>query len=95
VAGTAHILSNKTGSADVLSYISEGWEALYGGKMEFIEDPDVMVTKTLEHIDKKRAAPGLPEWKADKFGRSGDRRMNELEELPLEEKLAAVYGSMG
>jgi carbon-monoxide dehydrogenase catalytic subunit len=81
-----------SGSADVLSYISEGWEALYGGKMEFIEDPDVMVTKTLEHIDKKRAALGLPEWKADKFGRSGDKRMNELEAMPLELKMEAVYG---
>ena len=80
------------GSADVLSYISEGWEALYGGKMEFIEDPDEMVTPTLEHIDKKRAALGLPEWKADKFGRIGDKRMNELEALPLEEKMEAVYG---
>jgi carbon-monoxide dehydrogenase catalytic subunit len=81
-----------SGSADVLNYISEGWEALYGGKMEFIEDPDEMIKRTLEHIDKKRAALGLPEWKADKFGRSGDKRMNELEALPLEAKLEAVYG---
>ncbi len=81
-----------SGSADVLSYLSEGWEALYGGKMEFIEDPDKMVVATLEHIDKKRAALGLPEWKADKFGRSGDARMNDLEALPLEAKFEAVYG---
>jgi carbon-monoxide dehydrogenase catalytic subunit len=81
-----------TGSADVLNYISEGWEQLYGGKMEFIADPDEMVKKTLEHIDKKRAALGLPEWKADKFGRSGDKRMLELEALPLEAKFEAVYG---
>ncbi len=81
-----------SGSADVLSYISEGWEALYGGKMEFIEDPDEMIRRTLEHIDKKRAALGLPEWKADKFGRSGDKRMNELEAMPLELKMEAVYG---
>jgi carbon-monoxide dehydrogenase catalytic subunit len=83
-----------TGSDDVLHYISEGWEQLYGGKMEFIVDPNEMVRKTLEHIDKKRAALGLPEWKPDKFGRSGDRRMNEFEALPIEEKLAAVYGSL-
>jgi carbon-monoxide dehydrogenase catalytic subunit len=81
-----------SGSADVLSYISEGWEALYGGKMEFIEDPDEMIRRTLDHIDKKRAALGLPEWKQDKFGRSGDKRMNELEAMPLEEKMEAVYG---
>jgi carbon-monoxide dehydrogenase catalytic subunit len=81
-----------SGSADVLKYISEGWEELYGGKMEFVADPDEMIKRTLEHIDKKRAALGLPEWKADKFGRSGDKRMNELEALPLEAKLEAVYG---
>ncbi len=81
-----------SGSADVLNYLVEGWEELYGGKMEFVADPDEMVRKTLAHIDKKRAALGLPEWKPDKFGRSGDKRMLELEALPLEAKLEAVYG---
>jgi hypothetical protein len=37
---------------------------------------------------------GLPEWKADKFGRSGDKRMNELEAMPLDEKMAAMYGAV-
>lgn len=82
-----------SGSSEVLNYLVEGWEDLYGGKMEFIEDPDKMVTATLAHIDKKRAALGLPEWKADKFGRSGDKRMNELEAMPLDEKMAAMYGA--
>jgi hypothetical protein len=53
-----------------------------------------MIEATLAHIDKKRAALGLPEWKPDKFGRSGDKRMNALEALPLDEKMAAVYGSL-
>jgi carbon-monoxide dehydrogenase catalytic subunit len=82
------------GSSEVLNYLVEGWEELYGGKMEFIEDPDKMVTATLAHIDKKRAALGLPEWKADKFGRSGDKRMNALEAMPLDEKMAAMYGAV-
>ena len=80
----------------VLRYISEGWEKLYGGKMEFIADPDEMVRKTLEHIDKKRANLGLPEYNAQRFGRSGDTRILEfeekLEELPLAERSAALYG---
>jgi carbon-monoxide dehydrogenase catalytic subunit len=76
----------------VLKYISEGWENLYGGKMEFIEDVDEMVEATLAHIDEKRAALGLPAWEEDRFGRSGDTRMLELEELPLSERRAAVYG---
>jgi carbon-monoxide dehydrogenase catalytic subunit len=76
----------------VLKFISEGWEKQYGGKLEFIPDPQEMIKKTLEHIDKKRAALGLPEWEKDKFGRSGDAKMNELEALPLEKKREAIYG---
>jgi carbon-monoxide dehydrogenase catalytic subunit len=76
----------------VLKYISEGWEKLYGGKLEFIPDVDEMIRKTLEHIDKKRAALGLPEYDPSKFGRSGDARMLELEALPLDQKREAIYG---
>ena len=76
----------------VLRYLSEGWEALYGGKMEFVADPDEMIRRTLEHIDKKRAALNLPAYDPSRFGRSGDRRMLELEELPLAERRAALYG---
>jgi anaerobic carbon-monoxide dehydrogenase catalytic subunit len=76
----------------VLRYISEGWEKLYGGKLEFIPDPQVMIEKTLQHIDKKRAALGLPEYNPQRFGRSGDARMLEVEDLPLEERRAALYG---
>jgi len=76
----------------VLKYISEGWEKLYGGKLEFILEPDEMIKATLEHIDKKRAALGLPEYNADNFGKSGDTRMLELEGLSLAEQQAAIYG---
>ncbi|RME91427.1 MAG: anaerobic carbon-monoxide dehydrogenase catalytic subunit [Anaerolineae bacterium] len=76
----------------VLRYISEGWEKLYGGKLEFVPDPDEMIRRTLEHIDKKRAALGLPEYDPSRFGRSGDARMLELEALPLEKKRQAIYG---
>jgi carbon-monoxide dehydrogenase catalytic subunit len=76
----------------ILRYISEGWEKLYGGKLEFIADPDEMIRRTLEHIDKKRAALGLPEYNPSRFGRSGDTRMLELEQLPLEQRASALYG---
>jgi hypothetical protein len=72
--------------------ISEGWEKLYGGKMDFIPDPEEMIKATLDHIDKKRAALGLPEWEENKFGRSGDAQMIELEKLPLAQKREAIYG---
>ncbi len=79
-------------SDKVLKYISEGWEKDYGGKLEFIADPQKMIEATLAHIDKKRAALGLPAWEPNKFGRSGDAHMNELEALPLEQRRAAIYG---
>jgi carbon-monoxide dehydrogenase catalytic subunit len=77
----------------VLSYLSEGWEQLYGGKMEFIADVDEMIRRALAHIDKKRAALGLPAYDPTRFGSSGDGRMLELEALPLEQRRAAIYGA--
>jgi carbon-monoxide dehydrogenase catalytic subunit len=79
-------------SDEVLHYISKGWEELYGGKLEFIPNPAEMIRKTLEHIDKKRAALGLPEYDPNKFGKSGDAKMNVLEALPLEQRKVAIYG---
>ena len=79
-------------SDDVLKYISAGWEEKYGGKLEFIPDPQEMIKATLAHIDKKRAALGLDEYDPTKFGRSGDSKMIELENLPLAEKRKAIYG---
>ncbi len=76
----------------VLKYISEGWEDIYGGKLEFIPEPEEMIQATLDHIDKKRAALGLPEYDPTKFGQSGDTKMLELEKLPLAEKRKAIYG---
>jgi carbon-monoxide dehydrogenase catalytic subunit len=76
----------------VLRYLSEGWEKLYGGKLEFVQDPEEMIRRSLDHIDKKRAALGLPAYDAGRFGRSGDARMLEIEELPLAERRAAIYG---
>ncbi|NLE46578.1 MAG: carbon monoxide dehydrogenase, partial [Chloroflexi bacterium] len=81
-----------SGSERVLQIMSEDWEERLGGKLEFLEDPDEIVRRTIEHIDRKRAALGLPEYDATKWGRSGDRRMPELLELPLEARIAAAYG---
>jgi carbon-monoxide dehydrogenase catalytic subunit len=78
----------------VLHYISsEGWEKRYGGKLEFMSDPDEMIRKTLEHIDKKRAALGLPVYDPTRFGRSGDDRMLEFEKLPITERRQKLYGT--
>jgi carbon-monoxide dehydrogenase catalytic subunit len=76
----------------VLRYMSEGWEKLYGGKMEFVADPDEMILRTLAHIDKKRAALGLPVYDPQRYGRSGDARMLELEDLPVMVRRESLYG---
>jgi carbon-monoxide dehydrogenase catalytic subunit len=76
----------------VAEYMSSGWEALYGGKLEFVDDPSEMIRRTLDHIDKKRAALGLPEYDPSQFGKSGDARLGEIEALPFEERQAAIYG---
>ncbi len=87
-------MPDRVADSDIVQrYISEGWEKLYGGKLEFVAEPDEMIRLTLEHIDKKRAALGLPEYDPNRFGRSGDARMLALEALPLEERQAALYGA--
>jgi carbon-monoxide dehydrogenase catalytic subunit len=83
------------GSEFVTEFMRSGWEGKVGGKLEFITDPDVILQRTLEHIDKKRAALNLPEYDASKWGRSGDARMLELLELPVDERIKAVYGGNG
>ncbi len=76
----------------VAEHMSSGWEEIYGGKLEFVDDPEEMIRRTLDHIDKKRAALGLPEYDPSQFGKSGDARVQEIEALPLEERQAALYG---
>lgn len=86
-------MPDKVSDSDlVLRYLSEGWQEIYGGKMEFVADPNEMIQRTLDHIDKKRAALGLPAYDPARFGRSGDARVRELEQLPLNERRAALYG---
>jgi carbon-monoxide dehydrogenase catalytic subunit len=89
-------MPDKVSDSDIVSgIISSGWEADYGGKLEFIPDPQDMVKATLDHIDKKRAALGLVKYDPSLFGKSGDKDMLELEKLPLAERRQAIYGSSG
>jgi len=87
------------GSEIVQQILSEGWESKVGGKLEFVTDEsdecacEEIVRRSLEHIDKKRAALGLAEYDPSKWGRSGDQRMPDLLSLPLEERIEAVYGA--
>jgi len=97
VASGAYVIFGTTSpiaSDDAIQKImSEGWEEKFGGKMEFITDEQEILRKTLEHIDKKRAALKLPAWEPNRHGKSGDWRMEELVSLPLEERLESLYGA--
>jgi anaerobic carbon-monoxide dehydrogenase catalytic subunit len=81
------------GSPEVTDILSKGWEAKVGGKIEFVVEPQEMVRRILEHIDKKRAALKLPAYEPGRFGRSGDHRMLELEKLSPEARAEALYGT--
>ena len=87
-------MPDKVSDSDIVSsLISEGWEEKFGGKLEFIPDPDEMIKATLDHIDLKRKELGLIEYDPSLFGKSGDKDMLELEKLPLNERRQAIYGS--
>jgi len=73
--------------------LSDGWEKKVGGRLEFIAEGEEIVRRSLAHIDKKRAALGLPEYDPSKWGKSGDARMLELTALPLPERIEAIYGN--
>ncbi|MGC8779822.1 MAG: anaerobic carbon-monoxide dehydrogenase catalytic subunit [Anaerolineae bacterium] len=79
-------------SDKVTEIISKGWEAQYGGKLEFVSDSAEVVRRVLEHIDKKRAALKLPPYDPSRFGQSGDVPLQPYFELPLEEQMAELYG---
>jgi carbon-monoxide dehydrogenase catalytic subunit len=80
-------------SEEVTKIMSEGWEKIVDGKMEFVPDPEEIVRRSLAHIDAKRAALKLPVYDPAKFGKSGDARMRNLLTMAPEERLAALYGA--
>ena len=79
-------------SEEVTSLMSEGWEEMMGGKMEFVHDPMEIVRRSLAHIDKKRAELKLPAYDPNKYGKSGDYALQDYFELPMEEQQAMQYG---
>lgn len=79
-------------SENVQRIMSEGWEKIVGGKMEFVPDSAEIVKRSLAHIDAKRAALKLPAYDATKWGKSGDTRMQELLAKKEAERRAALYG---
>jgi len=96
VASGCYVIMGTTSPVEkspvVAAMLSEGWERLVGGKLEFVTSTEETVRKTLEHIDAKRAALKLPPYEPGKHGKSGDARMAQLAHVSLEEYHAALYG---
>lgn len=78
-------------SDEVVRVMTETWEKVLGGSMEFVTSDEAMLQKTLAHIDQKRAALGLPAYDPKKFGRSGDGRVLEMFER-THHSPPALYG---
>jgi len=55
-------------SPTIQKIMSEGWEKMLGGKMEFIPNKEDILAATLAHIDKKRDALKLRKYEKGKFG---------------------------
>ncbi len=85
------VTSPVSGSPEVERIISEVWESKVGGKLELGLDPETIVRKSLEHIDKKREALGLPAYDPSRFGQSGDREMERI--LAVEGRPVNVYSA--
>jgi carbon-monoxide dehydrogenase catalytic subunit len=96
VASGAYVIMGTTnpvkGSEVVQRLISEGWGEKFGGRLEFITEAEEIVQAALDHIDERRAALKLPAYDPTKWGKSGDARMSELLEMPIEERIGALYG---
>jgi carbon-monoxide dehydrogenase catalytic subunit len=96
VASGAYVIMGVTnpvkGSEEVQRLINEGWREKVGGRLEFISDAEEIVEAALAHIDERRAALKLAAYDPTKWGQSGDARMNELLDLPIDERIDALYG---
>ena len=75
-ASGAHVIfgvsSPVKASSVATRLMTEGWEELVGGSLEFIPDWDEMLARSLELIDGKREALKLKPYDPSQFGSSGD-----------------------
>jgi len=76
------VRSPVSGSEEVVEIMTQVWPKEVGGALEFELDYDAIIAKALAHIDSKRAALGLEEYVADRYGQSGDRAMAEWLSIP-------------
>jgi len=90
VASGVHVLfgarSPVSGSEEVVDIMTKEWPQQVGGGLDFELDYDKLIAKALAHIDAKRAALGLEEYKANRYGASGDRAMMQWLAIPSDRR---------
>ena len=58
------------GSEEIVRFINEEWTELYGAGLEFIQDWDDTIERTLEIIDARRDALGLEKYDPNRFAKT-------------------------
>ena len=90
VASGVHVLfgvrSPVSGSEEVVDIMTKDWPQQVGGGLDFEPDYDKLIAKALAHIDAKRAALGLEEYKANRYGASGDGAMLQWLAIPSDQR---------
>ncbi|MBN1264266.1 MAG: anaerobic carbon-monoxide dehydrogenase catalytic subunit [Anaerolineales bacterium] len=96
VASGAYVIMGRhnpvSGCEEVTQILSETWEQKVGGRLEFVDNCEEIISRAIAHIDAKRAALGLDPYQPEKWGQSGDARMLTLLEKPFFDRIEAVYG---
>ncbi len=80
-------------SREVQRIMSEVWEERVGGKLEFIPDPEEILKKSLEHIDKKRDALKLRKYEPGRFG--VERKLMSMADRRKLESVARPHEGVG
>ncbi len=94
-AGVIFGLDSPVAFSDRVTHImDQEWEQALGGRMIFVQDDAGMLREALAHIDKKRAALGLPLYDPTRFGRSSDARFEALLARPAATQTDALYGGV-
>ena len=90
VASGVHVFfgvrSPVSGSQEVVDIMTKDWPEQLGGSLEFEPDYEKLVAKALAHIDERRAALGLEEYRPNRYGSSGDRALVEWESIPADRR---------
>lgn len=80
------VRSPVSGSEEVVQIMTEVWPQQVGGGLEFEPDLEELIRKALAHIDRKREDLGLEEYQPDRYGRSGDKALEEWLKIPAERR---------